>query len=508
MPLDAAVRGSLFPADFFTESVDELPEWGAFDDAALDDFIAAARDVLDRFPTRSTPNESETEDDLIWPILSHLGWNASLRQQKLSATGRADVPDGLLFTDAAAKTRAVGLAEGPARYAVGAALVESKRWQRPLDRASGQRGEALAPSTQMLRYLRRADDLTDGALRWGMLTNGVQWRLYYQGARSVAEQFFEIDLPAALGLPGHDDGLSEPERRRVCRLFALFFGRRAFLPDPADGRTLHQRALQGARYFEERVAANLSRLVFEQVFPDLARALAEAAPDAALPEVRDAALVLLYRLLFILYAEDRGLLPVGDDRYAKVGLRRGVREDVGRRKDRGETFSDTAARYWNALADLCRVIDQGDPAFGLPPYNGGLFDEARTPLLARVRLSNRVMADVIDTLSFEQPARAGRRYINYRSLSVQQLGSIYERLLEFEPVRENSIIAVRPNVFARKGSGSYYTPDALVGLISTKRSGRWRNRSWTRFATRSPPTTRSATPAPWLRWTLQRRCST
>ena len=62
MPLDAAVRGSLFAADFLVESVDELPEWGAFDDAALDDFVAAARDVLDRFPTRGTPNESETED--------------------------------------------------------------------------------------------------------------------------------------------------------------------------------------------------------------------------------------------------------------------------------------------------------------------------------------------------------------------------------------------------------------------------------------------------------------
>ena len=171
MPIDAAVRGSLFPEDFLTASVDEPPEWSAFDAAALDDFTAAARDALARFPTRGTPNESETEDDLIWPVLSHLGWNASLRQQKLS---RADVPDGLLFTDAAAKTRAVGLAEGPARYAIGAALVESKRWHRPLDRASGRSGEALAPSTQMLRYLRRADDLTDGGLRWGMLTNGAQ----------------------------------------------------------------------------------------------------------------------------------------------------------------------------------------------------------------------------------------------------------------------------------------------------------------------------------------------
>ena len=74
------------------------------------------------------------------------------------------------------------------------------------------------------------------------------------------------------------------------------------------------------------------------------------------------------------------------------------------------------------------------------------------------------MADVIDALSFEQTSY-GRRYINYRDLGVQQLGSIYERLLEHEIVRDGGEIAVRPNVFARKGSGSYYTPDDLVGLI-------------------------------------------
>ena len=52
----------------------------------------------------------------------------------------------------------------------------------------------------MLRYLRRIEDLTTGALRWGILTNGARWRLYYQGARSVSEQFFEVDLPALLDL--------------------------------------------------------------------------------------------------------------------------------------------------------------------------------------------------------------------------------------------------------------------------------------------------------------------
>ena len=48
---------------------------------------------------------------------------------------------------------------------------------------------------------------------------------------------------------------------------------------------------------------------------------------------------------------------------------------------------------------------------------------------------------------------------------MQQLGSIYERLLEHEIIREGEIISVRPNVFARKSSGSYYTPEDLVGVI-------------------------------------------
>ena len=86
------------------------------------------------------------------------------------------------------------------------------------------------------------------------------------------------------------------------------------------------------------------------------------------------------------------------------------------------------------------------------------------PLLSHVRLGDTVMADVIDALSFERNGPT-RRYINYRDLGVQQLGSIYERLLEREVVRQDGSIVVRPNVFARKDSGSYYTPDDLVDLI-------------------------------------------
>ena len=326
-----ASRGSLFSGDLLSETIAGAADWLALDDAVLDDFEASFRALFDRFPVADSPNESQTEDDLIWPVLDRLGWTSSLRQQNLTLRGRDTVPDGLLFADDAAKVRANGLAEEWKRYELGLAVVESKRWLRPLDRRSGGSGEGIAPSTQMLRYLRRVDDLTSGHLRWGILTNGARWRLYYQGARSVSEQFFEIDLAALLDIPGHNEdlfALTEPERRHGLKLFILFFRREAFLPGDADSRTLHQRALEEGRFHQERVAANLSDLVFGRVFPDLARAIAGEAPDAPLGEVRDAALVILYRLLFILYAEDRDLLPIRDERYDDYGLRDKVRGDV------------------------------------------------------------------------------------------------------------------------------------------------------------------------------------
>ena len=460
-------QGSLFSHDFLTDSVTRLASWTAIDDAAADALTGRLRAIFDGFPGSTSPNESQTEDDLIWPVLARVGWTASLRQQNLAPKGRVDVPDGLLFADDDAKSQANRTPEEWRRYEFGRAIVESKRWNRPLDRQSGRRGEETAPSTQMLRYLRRVEDLTTGKLRWGMLTNGNRWRLYYQGARSVSEQFFEIDLAMVLGVAGHDGGLfalSDADRRHWVRVFVLVFGRDAFLGTPSDARTFHQRALDEGRYYEERVAASLSELVFGDIFPRLAREIAAAAPDAALPDVREAALILLYRLLFILYAEDRDLLPVRDPRYAEYGLRDKVRGDIGKRMDREDVFSPTRATYWSTLDELCRAIDAGDPAIGLPAYDGGLFDRARTPLLTEIRLSDATMAHVIDAMSFERTPE-GRKYINYRDLSVQQLGSIYERMLEHEVVRDGTIVDVRPNIFARKGSGSYYTPDDLVALI-------------------------------------------
>ena len=455
------VSGSLFTTDYLVEGVTNSAAYLAVDVAGL---RARLNETAAAFPQSDRTNESQTEDDFIWPVLEALGWTESLRQQNLTVTGREDVPDGLLFADAAAKAAANVHGDQYKRYGHGLAVVESKRWARPLDRASG-RNEATAPSTQMLRYLRRIDDLTHGKLRWGILTNGAKWRLYWAGARSVSEEFLHIDLGRVLGLEGDDDLFAtDADHDHWLRVFAVMFSRDAFIRDGTDNRSFHERARAEAAFYEERVAASLSKLVFEQVFPSLATAIARAAPQAPLQDVRDASLVLLYRLLFLLYAEDRDLLPVRDTRYEDYGLR-WLRQDVGRRVSANDVFSATVAPIWNRIATLSTIIDKGDAAIGIPPYNGGLFASGEASLLDTVRIPDAVMAPALDALSHER-ASGERRYINYRDLSVQQLGSIYERLLEFEIVREESgALAVRPNLFARKNTGSYYTPDELVGLI-------------------------------------------
>ncbi|MEO1488010.1 MAG: restriction endonuclease [Pseudomonadota bacterium] len=456
--------GALFTQDYLEEEITRSQAWARLD---ADELRETLQTILSGFPHTTNPNEATTESDFVWPVLEALGWGDYLTQQNLSEKGRVDVPDGLLFIDPDAKLKANEHPEEWKRYEFGAAVVESKRWGRALDRAEGRKGsDRDTPSTQLLRYLRRIDDLTSGALRWGILTNGARWRLYFSGARSTIDEYLEIDLARILGLDDDllDTGISEDDRDYWLRVFGTLFHRSAFEREAADSPSFLERARKDAAFYEERVAKSLSDLVFDRLYPGLGKAVAKAAPDdTSLDHIRQATLILLYRLLFILYAEDRGLLPIKDTRYDDYALRI-ARLDVGKRKDDNDTFSSVARHIWARFSSLSEMIDKGDPSVGLPPYNGGLFSESQ-PLLHSIRLGDDVMADALDILSFEE--RDGRRrYINYRDLSVQQLGSIYERLLEFELVRDDSgELDIRPNIFARKNSGSYYTPDDLVLLI-------------------------------------------
>lgn len=465
------MQGSLFTQDFLLEGIIETEDWKSLDAATATSFRNRLAAIFAAFPVREEPNEATTERDLIDKILGALGWTDFLVQQ--SAGGRrSDVPDYLLFADGGAKTAANKERKPERRYLHGLSILEAKRWRRPLDR--GREPDLLdddVPSTQMLRYMTRTEIASERRIQWGILTNGRHWRLYFQGARSRSEEFLELDLPILAGIEGVERDLFSPDPEQsehLLKVFLLMFRREAFLPRD-DGRAFHGIALDEGRHWEARVADDLSDLVFERVFPALVGAIAahdREAPSpftqAYLDEARVAALTLLYRLLFVFYAEDRALLPTHDSRYDDYALRR-IREDIRDKLDRRDTLSATQGRYHNDLKQLFGAIHAGDEALGLPPYNGGLF--AAHPVLDRVAIPDADMAAVIDALSRGREGDS-RKWINYRDLSVQQLGSIYERLLEYIVVMDDSgKLAIRPNVFARKTSGSYYTHQDLVTLI-------------------------------------------
>ena len=457
------MSGQLFTQYFLTDGIVTTAEWSSSvtDPAEFDKFRDGIRMRYEALNRSADPNEAVTEQDLIRPVLELLGWMNILPQQGTSRN--EEIPDHLLFLDANSKKLAAEEPDANRRFLHATVVEESKRFGLSLDtRGQGGKEKYSLPHRQILRYMATANDIDpDADIRWGILTNGKVWRLYDQKARHRDTGYFEADLEQLLKA-GNENKL---------RVFHLLFHRDAFSYREGAKTNFIEDAIEEGRRYERKVAEDLSGVVFESVFPRLVKALAVES-KRTLEESREAALILLYRLLFVFYAEDRGLLPVNDTRYDDYGLREGVRDNIHKRTKVKDTYSDTATNYYDRLITLFKMIDKGDPSIGLPPYNGGLFGSEAAPLLERVRLSDAKLVNIIYDLSHTQDKKKQRHFVNYRDMSVQQLGSIYERLLERQPVLgEGGNIVNRPNPYARKDSGSFYTPQDLVDLIVDRTLG-------------------------------------
>src|SRR5262249_51523365 len=268
---------------------------------------------------------------------------------------------------------------------------------------------------QILRYLSRAEVQSDRRIQWGILTNGRHWRLYYQGAKSRLEEYFEVDVAWLLRLPGTQGELTtllpppvfasdEEWNSHILAVMWLMFRREAFARGD-DGRSFHQVALAEGREWEAKVRENVAEVVFRDVFPELLRALKRADPQVPvlltrdyLATLREAALLMLYRLLFALYAEDRGLLPKRDPNYGSLSR---ARDEIAKRIDSGTLLSGRRKSYALTCTELFATIDEGDDTLGVPPYNGGLFSD-RTPateLLDRAVLPDADFAPLLDRLA-------------------------------------------------------------------------------------------------------------
>lgn len=195
-----------------------------------------------------------------------------------------------------------------------------------------------------------------------------------------------------------------------------------------------------------------------------------AAGELDLADVHRSLLRLVYRLLFLFVAEDRGLLldPSADeaakiryrDWFSTARLRHVARHRRGTRHD----------DQWQALRIVLDGLGQeaGRPELGLPAL-GGIFENGPVDITATCALANEHLLAAVRHLSVIQPAGGGpRRVVDYRNLGAEELGGIYESLLEFIPQHDPHQRTLTLETLAgndRKTSGAYYTPSSLIDCL-------------------------------------------
>ncbi|WP_328914381.1 MULTISPECIES: Eco57I restriction-modification methylase domain-containing protein [unclassified Streptomyces] len=349
----------------------------------------------------------------------------------------------------------------PVSHRHGPALVHLIPWNQELDKrpAPGQ-----LPAQSMLQdCLNRTE-----AHLWAVLTNGRRLRLLRDSSSFATAAYVEFDLEAIF------DGELFSE---FVLLYAVLHASRFTVPEGAaasgcwlekwrgEAVTSGARALDQLRLGVQNALTTLGTGFLRH--PDNARLREDTDPKA----LRDALLRLVYRLLFVFVAEDRDALldPEADERqreaYERYFSSARLRQRARRRQ--GTAHGDQYEALRIVLAAL--GAEGGRPELGLPGL-GGLFShaDADTPLDG-LKLSNEALLTAVRHLAQVRDSGARRwRPVDYRHLDAEELGSVYESLLELEPKhsaadRSFELIEVAGN--SRKTTGSYYTPSSLIECL-------------------------------------------
>ncbi len=320
-------------------------------------------------------------------------------------------------------------------------------------------------------------------VRWCLLFNARQIRLV-DSSRSYGRDCLEFDLDGACDdAPSFDLFWAALRAEAFAPAFArrnsgeLQRGpavaartlRRAAEAGPAGGSLLDeiialsaQHGVGVCRSLQDGVLEALAALM-QGFVSARAGSFAGDRPAASLSSLFEQSLTIVYRILFLLFAEARRLVPtwhaVYRDAYSIETLRE-IAEDPG---------PHAVVGLWETLRAISRLAHRGCRAGSLvvTPFNGRLFSPARTPLGESDRLDDRVARQVIVALS-TQDAGAGRNRarIAYRDLGVEQLGAVYETVLDYQPrIERTPVVRLEKGSGRRKATGTFYTPHALTGYL-------------------------------------------
>ena len=399
-------------------------------------------------------NEPQTEEKFIRPVLKILGHTFGVQpllriSRNTLQTGQ---PDYAFFAGAEALARAHPKINTNDFFNAATAVGDAKAWSRNLDKKldtrSGDPFSNSNPNYQIDCYI-RASELT-----WGILTSGKLWRLYHRDTSYKWDCFYEVDLEKILINEDTD----------AFRYFYYLFRSDAFVPDTSNQSFLDD-VLSGSIRYTVSVSDDLGDKIYlalEELINGFLTNPDNNLTTTDMDTIHENCLILLYRLLFVLYAESRGLLPLENREYQSEYSLDALATEIHDKLDNHSTIPKLKSDYWTRLHDLFKHIDQGWDEH-IPQYNGGLFNPTRHVFLEDNKIGNDVLANVINTLT----RTTKRERITYQDLAIQHLGNIYEGLLEYKPTVQSSPekVVLTKDKTKRKASGSYYTSDAIVRLM-------------------------------------------
>jgi len=277
---------------------------------------------------------------------------------------------------------------------------------------------------------------------WVFCTNGREWRLV-DTQRTYSRAYIQFDLQQTIA---------------CWPTFRVFWGvfRDEAFREAAGGPPLVIQIIQSSARHGQAVSRSLRFGVIDAV-QHLLGALNKCGRHE-LSRLLDESLTVVYRLLFLMFAESRGLVPNWHPLYRESYTIESLRDQAERR--------GAVRGLWETLQAIARLAHKGCRAGSLvvPPFNGRLFSPARSPIAESCRVDDEAARQALLAISTTRP---GTR-IDYRDLGVEQLGAVYESLLDYEPAFADSShdrIVFRRGGHARKSSGSFYTPQTITDYV-------------------------------------------
>ncbi|MGW5372825.1 Eco57I restriction-modification methylase domain-containing protein [Streptomyces sp. NPDC004009] len=396
---------------------------------SLPELVKAFPQGLDTIPddtwarVRQAWAEVQEDPDLLRPswerlvLTELLGWRApGLREGAAipeSLRAGANTPDAVL------------LGPGQSGLAPRALFFRTDDWGGSLTRHQGDR-PGLAD--------RAADLCRARNVPLALLTNGREWALVHarpKEATTVA--VFDADLWS--------------EEPILARAFAslLTAGRVARPPVDADGKPSDSTAGLFARTADAQsdVTDTLGRQVREAVsllVAELSRLDREEngriLDGVPAKDVYEGALTVMMRLVFLLYAEEQRLLPAGDELYDEAYAVGPLHKELETSRSlHGDELADSVGATWPRLLAVFAAIHGGctHDRLWIPAYGGSLFDPSRFPWLVDAEVTDRVVFEILDALLTLRSRKGfkGKERLSYKGLDVEQIGHVYEGLLEY-----------------------------------------------------------------------------